>query len=605
MRKANTVLGIIQDRGKRGLPLTDLYRQLFNPDLFLLAYGRIYANTGSMTPGVTPETVDGMSLDKINKLIDQLRHERYQWTPARRVYIEKKGSTKKRPLGIPGWSDKLLQEVMRLLLEAFYEPQFSPFSHGFRPKRGCHTALQEVYHKWVGTKWFVEGDIAQCFDSLDHPTLVSILREKIKDNRFVRLLEGLLQAGYLEEWRYHSTHSGSPQGAILSPILANIYLSKLDEYVQSTLLPQYTRGIRREPNQPWQQLQHKASRLKAAGKFSEAKHVRRQMRNVPSLNPTDPDYRRIRYIRYADDWLIGFSGPRQEAEMIKQQIGTFLQEQLKLRLSESKTLITHARTEAARFLGYDLVILNNNHKLDQRGHRSVNGQVGLRVPSTLVKQKCMRYLKGGKPIHRAELVHDSAYSIVVRYQQEFRGLAGYYRLAYNLHSLNQLKWVMERSLVQTLAHKLRISVKRVYQRYQVTLQTDQGPRVGLQVKVERANQRPLLANWGGVSLARSRKAVLEDTIQYRNGPRSELEQRLLATTCELCGSSEDVEVHHVRALKDLNKPGRAELPHWKQVMISRKRKTLVVCRQCHLAIHAGRPTRQRSPGLTTLESRVL
>ena len=226
-----------------------------------------------MTPGATGETVDGMSIAKIDAIISDLRYERYQWMPARRVYIEKKNSLKKRPLGIPRWSDKLLQEVIRLILEAYYEPQFNPASHGFRPGRGCHTALSEIYSKWVGTKWFVEGDIAQCFDSLDHTVLLNILREKIHDNRFLRLIENLLKAGYLEEWRYNATLSGSPQGAILSPILANIYLDKLDKFVVEELIPKYNRGKARQPNPEWQRLQGLAQRLKKKGLLSEARRV--------------------------------------------------------------------------------------------------------------------------------------------------------------------------------------------------------------------------------------------------------------------------------------------------------------------------------------------
>jgi len=248
MRNAEIVLGVIHERGKKRLPLEDLYRQLYNPSLYLLAYGRIYRNAGAMTPGITSETVDGMSLTKIGNIIDALRHEQYRWTPVRRVYIEKKSSKKKRPLGIPSWSDKLLQEVIRLLLDAYYDPQFSPASHGFRPKLGCHTVLREVYHKWVGTKWFIEGDIAQCFDTLDHEVLLTILREKIHDNRFLRLIGGLLRAAYLEDWRYNATLSGSPQGAVLSPVLSNIYLDKLDQFVVQRLLPRYTRGNRRRAN---------------------------------------------------------------------------------------------------------------------------------------------------------------------------------------------------------------------------------------------------------------------------------------------------------------------------------------------------------------------
>ena len=196
--------------------MEDIYRQLFNRDLFLRAYGRIYRNDGAMTPGATPETVDAMSLEKIDAIIGVLRQERYRWTPVRRTYIPKK-SGKLRPLGIPTWSDKLLQEVVRSLLNAYYEPQFSPHSHGFRPHRGCHTALGEVTKHWRGVKWFIEGDISQCFDRIDHPVLLSILNEKLHDQRFLRLLANLLDAGYLEDWNYHATLSGSPQGGIVTP----------------------------------------------------------------------------------------------------------------------------------------------------------------------------------------------------------------------------------------------------------------------------------------------------------------------------------------------------------------------------------------------------
>ncbi|AEH10070.1 RNA-directed DNA polymerase (Reverse transcriptase) [Candidatus Protofrankia datiscae] len=237
MRDAATVLEIIRERGRRGLPLERVYRCLFNPDLFLLAYGKLYRNKGALTAGATSETVDGMNLGKIEAIIETLRQERYRWAPVRRTYIEKKNSVKKRPLGLPTWSDKLLQEVLRLILEAYYEPQFSDRSHGFRPGRGCHTALQEIYHQWHGTVWFIEGDVTDCFGSLDHSIMRSILAEKIHDGRFLRLIDGLLQAGYLEDWRYHATLSGCPQGGVVSPVLSNIYLDRLDRFIEQTLLP--------------------------------------------------------------------------------------------------------------------------------------------------------------------------------------------------------------------------------------------------------------------------------------------------------------------------------------------------------------------------------
>src|SRR5262245_39699328 len=254
MQSAETVLGVLRERGGRGLPCEQLYRQMFNPQLYLLAYGRIYANAGAMTPGASRETVDGMSLGKIGRIIDAMRHERYRFSPARRVLIPKKNG-KMRPLGLPTWSDKLVGEVVRLLLEVYYEPTFSDRSHGFRPRRGCHTALREVDHTWTGTSWFIEGDIADCFGSLDHEVLLSFLDEKIQDQRFLRLLRNMLKAGYLEDWRWGATLSGAPQGGAASPILSNIYLHKLDEFVETVLIPEYTRGKRRARNPAYLDLQ--------------------------------------------------------------------------------------------------------------------------------------------------------------------------------------------------------------------------------------------------------------------------------------------------------------------------------------------------------------
>jgi group II intron reverse transcriptase/maturase len=228
MQNAETELAIIHQRGRKGLPLERVYPLLYNQELYLMAYGKIYRNAGATTPGSTPETVDGMSLAKIKAIIEAVRYERYRWTPTRRAYIEKKNSTKKRPLSMPTWSDKLLQEVIRLILEAYYEPQFSTCSHGFRQGRGCGSALQDIDRTWLGTTWFIEGDIKACFDSLDHEILLETLAEHIHDKRFIRLIRELLKAGYLEDWKYNATLSGAPQGGILSPILSNIYLNKLD-----------------------------------------------------------------------------------------------------------------------------------------------------------------------------------------------------------------------------------------------------------------------------------------------------------------------------------------------------------------------------------------
>ena len=599
MQTTNTYLGLLHERGKKGLPLKRVYRQLFNKHLYLTAYGRIYRNAGAMTPGVTNETVDAMSLDKIDSIIERLRSERYQWKPARRIYIPEKDG-RKRPLGLPVWSDKLLAEVIRMILDAYFDGQSSEHSHGFRPGRGCHTALREIYYNWGGTIWLIEGDIAQCFNALDHELILSTLKEHIHDGRFIHLIQKLLDAGYLEDWKFNRTLSGVPQGSIASPVLSNILLDKLDSYVETVLIPHYTRGDKKKRNAEYEKLKHRANYLFQKGQVQEAQALKRRTRHLPSLDPQDPGYRRLRYVRYADDFLLGFIGPQAEAEEIKQQLTAFLRDELKLELSPAKTLITHARTQAARFLGYEVTTIQDDTKRNPyKGtmRRSVNGQIGLRVPHDILQEKCNRYTRKGKAMHRAELTNESDYTILATYQLEYRGIVNYYRLAYNLHTLQHLKWVMDTSLTKTLAHKHKLSVSKVYNKYRAELNVNGIKYQGLQVAVPREGKNPLIATWGGIPLTWDVKATLEDQPQQQvGGKRSELEKRLLAQVCKQCGTTaltDKIEVHHIRALKDLVKYTGREKPRWVQVMAARKRKTLVLCRTCHMDIQYGRPVRRQ------------
>ena len=591
MQDAATVLSIIRKRGERGLPLHNLYRQLYNPQFYLQAYARLYSNDGAMTPDTSGETVDGMSQEKINAMIDLIRQERWRWTPVKRVYIPKRNG-KLRPLGLPSWSSKVMQEVVRQLLDAYFEPTFSDQSHGFRPGRGCHSALSEIVHGWKGVHWFIEGDISDCFGSLNHEVLLDILKESLHDNRFVRLIRHMLQAGYLEEWQWHETLSGAPQGGVCSPILSNIYLDKLDKFVNSVLMPKYNREKKRTRNPSYEAIRNAIVHAKRRGDKKAVHQLRKQLRTLPSQNPQDSQFRRLRYARYADDWLLGFSGPRAEAEEIKRAIKDFLRETLKLELSEEKTLITHARTEAAKFLGYHIVVQHANDKLDRRGQRQVNETIGLRVPKEVIEQKCALYMRRGKPAQRAEMLDDSDYSIISKYQAEYRGVVQYYLLAHNVCWFNKVQWVAETSLLKTLAGKHKSSVAAMAQKYKATTQTTKGPRKCLQVVVQRENgKKPLVAQFGGIPLQRKQDAILVDhTPQFYMTSRSELLKRVLAETCELCGSKEHVEVHHIRKLADVEKPGKKEKPKWMKHMAARRRKTLVVCRRCHDAIHAGRST---------------
>lgn len=358
-----------------------LYRNLYNSDFFLIAYQNIYANTGNMTAGVDGKTIDGMGMDRINKLIESLKNHSYQPSPARRIYIKKKNG-KLRPLGIPSFDDKLVQEVVRMILESIYEPTFSKYSHGFRPKRSCHTALLQIQDKFIGAKWFIEGDIHGFFDNINHATMVSILRKRIKDEYFLALIWKFLKAGYVENWVFHKTYSGTPQGSIISPILSNIYPNEFDKYMEE-YIDKFWLGKNRAPNKKYQTLLDRAAWIKRGKytpeasamlsdeekqeKIKQVKQFRTQAMKLPSRMQRDENFKRLHYVRYADDWLCGIIGSKADAENIKEDIKNFLRDKLQLDLSDEKTLITNGN-DAARFLGYDIFVTKNDSaKKDKNG----------------------------------------------------------------------------------------------------------------------------------------------------------------------------------------------------------------------------------------------
>ena len=329
-----------------------LYRNLYNPNFYLLAYQNIYNNGGSMTKGIDGETLSGMGMERINRVIGKIRDGSYKPNPVRRHYIPK-ANGKMRPLGIPSADDKLVQEVVRLILEAIYEPTFDDCSHGFRPKKSCHTALSQIQCTYSGVKWFIEGDIKGCFDNIDQHILTTILRRRIQDEQFIGLIWKFLRAGYMENWRYKTTYSGAAQGSISSPILANIYMNEFDVFMQA-YKARFDKGEKRACNAEY-------NRLKAGWYYAkqtlarnwdtlsaeerdiakcEVEKRRQMWAQLPAVNYMDGDFRRITYCRYADDFLIGVIGNHAEAEAVRVDIREFLKENLRLELSMEKTLVT-------------------------------------------------------------------------------------------------------------------------------------------------------------------------------------------------------------------------------------------------------------------------
>jgi group II intron reverse transcriptase/maturase len=475
--------------------------------------------------------------------------------------------------------------VVRLLLEAYYEPQFSDHSHGFRKGRGCHTALREVQNTWTGSVWFIEGDISDCFGSVDHEILIGILSEKILDNRFLRLVRNMLKAGYMEDWEYRETLSGTPQGGVVSPLLSNIYLHKLDEFVEKELIPQHTRGKVRKLNRVYGRLADRRWYARQCGDREIAREMAKQMRTLPSRDPMDPGFRRLFYVRYADDHLLGFSGPKAEAEEIKAKLAAFLRETLALELNASKTLITHARTRAARFLGYDITIQRSATKLT-KGQRSATGRVALRVPGDVVTAQCARYRRRGKPWHRDALQNLSDYDIVRIFGAEYRGVVNYYLLAQNVWRLGKLRWNAGTSMLKTLAAKHKSTVTKMAERHKAKVITASGPRTCYEARIKREGKPDLVARFGGIPLQHDRRAFIREPVPVHSAaPHKELIHRLRKRRCELCEQGTTVAVHHIAKLADLGKTG-PEQPAWAALMAKMRRKTLIVCVACHEYVHA-------------------
>jgi group II intron reverse transcriptase/maturase len=460
-----------------------LYRLLYNPSLYVMAYERLKSKPGNMTPGADGQTLDGFSLEAIEATIALMRTEQYRPTPVRRTYIPK-ASGKWRPLGVPSPRDKIVQECVRLILESIYEPMFHDQSHGFRPGRSCHTALESLRRNWVGTKWVLKIDISECFERVDHSRLLDILREKIADDRFINLIRKFLTAGYLENWVYHRTHSGTPQGSVISPILTNVYLSKLDGKL-AALSEQYSQGERRKQNSQRIALMKARKYVLEQGEADPSCRVDLQ-RNLRMLNQQilrtpaaayyDPAYARVKFLRYADDVAVGIIGPKMLAEHLQEEIATFLWEELRLELNREKTQVIHLPTEKGRFLGSEFKAASSrlrrrNLRCTGSPHnvvqtiRTNTGNIQLLVPLRDLFKKLTKYMAKGKPAHLSGLVNQPIEHIIEHYNGVMRGWYNYYQLAENVSRLNYARYVLPYSLAKTLARKERLTVAKVFRKY--------------------------------------------------------------------------------------------------------------------------------------------
>lgn len=600
MRSPERVLNSLNEHSKdSSYKFERLYRLLFNEELFYVAYQKIASNGGSTTKGSDGRSIDGMSLARIETLIASLKDESYQPHPSRRVHIPKKNG-KTRPLGIPAFEDKLVQEVVRMILEAIYEGHFETTSHGFRPKRSCHTALLHIQKTFNGAKWFIEGDIKGFFDNIDHDVLVGILRERISDDRFIRLIRKFLKAGYVEDWTFHNTYSGTPQGGIVSPILANIYLDKLDKYVKE-YIQHFDKGTKRRPGKESNNLANERKRTvrklrkvkdgaEKAALVARLKAIEQERAAFPSGDEMDGSYRRLKYIRYADDFILGVIGSKEDAQRIKEDIKSFLSASLALELSEEKTLITHTG-KSAKFLGYEITVTRDNHqRRDVRGclRRTYGKRVRLNVSMATLRDKLLEYgameikLRNGKevwkPKCRSGLIFNDDLEILDRYNRETVGFCNYYLIANNCVVLHNFRYIMEYSMYKTFAGKYRSTVRKINKKYRYnklfTVKYEQKGAIKSRTFYKTSFKRRTTAFNGSCDI---------EPYSIADVSRTNLTDRLKAEKCELCGATGKLIMHHVRNLKDLK--GKES---WERLMSARKRKTIALCPSCHRLRHLGK-----------------
>ena len=603
--KAMNSIAKVSMSGRR---VNGLFRLATNPEvLWKQAYANIYSNKGAITKGVDRNTLDGFSEERVNHLIGLLARREYCPKPVRRTYIPKKNG-KLRPLGIPTGDDKLVQEVVRILLEQIYEPIFSENSHGFRPGKSCHSALRQVKNVWNGTKWIIEFDIKGFFDNINHNKMIEFLEKKIDDKRIIHIIRQMLKAGYAQDWKYNATWSGTPQGGVISPILANIYLHELDTF-REDMICQFNKGERRKDNPDYKKLCRQMIIInrelrELRQKFKEGKplndarkeilrerrEIQKKMRVINSRLHVDSEYRRLRYVRYADDFIIGVIGTRKEAESVMLQVKEYINNVLLLEVSEEKTCIADAN-DGVRFLGYDIKTYTSTKTTKIAwgkgtcNRRTISEKMQLHIPSEKMFQYASKNGYGDmaifRPKSRPALLRRSDVEILMTYNAEMRGLANYYSLAQGYKTaLQRVIGLAQWSFFATLSHKHKSSIGKVARKMKLSAQSGYELKVNIN-GIPKSYRLFRLKDHEPPKIHNSNVDTPWDTTRFTM-TRSELVQRLNANTCEYCGKTGGyMEVHHIKALKDVQ--GKKQL--WQQMMCAMRRKTMVLCVDCHNELH--------------------
>lgn len=559
-----------------------IYKFFYNPDFFKIAYSNIYSKSSNITIACDGSTIDGMSEDRINNLIQSLRDGTY--TPTN---LRKNGNTQS--ILIPSFNDKMVQEIIRMILETIYEDNFSDYSHGFRPNKSCHTALNKIRQQFQATTWFINGNIQDYFNNINHEFLLKIIQERIFDHKFIHLINLFLKSGYLENNIYNKTYSGIPQGSIIGPILSNIYLNKFDKYIEM-LKSSFDCGNRRKTSKEYAKLSYKcvSTRKKLRNNKSSIEELKKYEKKLKkfrgsSQDMMDPNYKRLRYIRYADVFLIGVIGSKKDANEISLKIKNWLKNELALDTSPTKYKITH-NSEKVRFLGYDIVSVRNCQK------KYENGNIKLSVPHDVMVNFIIKNRFGKwwcnpkskkdelKAIHRAELTHIDDYEILKQYDLILRGIYNYYKLAENVYKIGNFAYIVKLSYLKTLGCKYKCQISRFYRNQNYYRESVAGCTYN-------GTFYPLF-NGPFKKIDQFKNSYTDDKLPILNKyfGRNSILKRMEANMCELCGNtSGPFEIHHIHKLKDLKNKKR-----WEILMSERNRKTLVLCKNCHIKLHAGK-----------------